>query len=208
MSEPKVLQMMPLTPAIQAQAEAAFTLRKLWESADQRAFVGAVAPGVRAHRDGGGEPGQPGRQRLTHARLDHGDEAVQCGERPAAGLGRELERLPHQLGLAGNAHSMLPAVPRIGGGAFAVVSRPDQIRFILVPHRIGALTDAERPFPIGRPAWADTAILVPEKRSISGFSDVLTGRSIRTRGGALSAAELLARFPVAVLVGGEREPAA
>jgi hydroxypyruvate reductase len=47
MSKPDVLQMMPITPAVQAQAEAAFTLRKLWEAADQEAYIGEVAPGAR-----------------------------------------------------------------------------------------------------------------------------------------------------------------
>jgi lactate dehydrogenase-like 2-hydroxyacid dehydrogenase len=48
MSKPDVLQMMPITPNIQAQADDAFALRKLWQAADARAFVGEVAPRVRA----------------------------------------------------------------------------------------------------------------------------------------------------------------
>jgi lactate dehydrogenase-like 2-hydroxyacid dehydrogenase len=40
--------MMPITPNIQAQADDAFALRKLWQAADARAFVGEVAPRVRA----------------------------------------------------------------------------------------------------------------------------------------------------------------
>jgi hydroxypyruvate reductase len=47
MTKPDVLQMMPVTPNIQAQAEEAFALRKLWEAADADAFVGAVGPEVR-----------------------------------------------------------------------------------------------------------------------------------------------------------------
>jgi lactate dehydrogenase-like 2-hydroxyacid dehydrogenase len=47
MTTPDVLQMMPVTPNIQAQAEEAFALRKLWEAADADAFVGAVGPEVR-----------------------------------------------------------------------------------------------------------------------------------------------------------------
>jgi lactate dehydrogenase-like 2-hydroxyacid dehydrogenase len=47
MTKPDVLQMMPITPAIQAQAEDAFALRKLWQAADAQAFLEEVAPGVR-----------------------------------------------------------------------------------------------------------------------------------------------------------------
>lgn len=47
MTKPDVLQMMPVTPNIQAQAKEAFALRKLWEAADADAFVGAVGPEVR-----------------------------------------------------------------------------------------------------------------------------------------------------------------
>ena len=48
MTKPDVLQLMPITPDIQAQAEAAFTLRKLWQAADGQAFIREVAPRVRA----------------------------------------------------------------------------------------------------------------------------------------------------------------
>jgi lactate dehydrogenase-like 2-hydroxyacid dehydrogenase len=47
MTKPDVLQMMPVTPNIQAQAEEAFALRKLWEAADADAFVGEVGQDVR-----------------------------------------------------------------------------------------------------------------------------------------------------------------
>ena len=47
MPKPEVLQMMPITPAIQAQAEEAFALRRLWQAADGQAFLDEVAPGVR-----------------------------------------------------------------------------------------------------------------------------------------------------------------
>ena len=47
MTKPDVLQMMPITPAIQAQAEDAFTLRKQWEAPDADAFVAEVGPQVR-----------------------------------------------------------------------------------------------------------------------------------------------------------------
>ena len=42
MTRPDVLQMMPLTPNIQAQADGAFTLRKLWQAADGQAFIAEV----------------------------------------------------------------------------------------------------------------------------------------------------------------------
>jgi hydroxypyruvate reductase len=45
--KPDVLQMMPITPNIQAQAEDAFALQKLWEAADADAFVAAVGAQVR-----------------------------------------------------------------------------------------------------------------------------------------------------------------
>jgi hydroxypyruvate reductase len=48
MTKPDVLQMMPITPNIQAQADDAFALRKLWQAADGQAFIGEVAPRVRA----------------------------------------------------------------------------------------------------------------------------------------------------------------
>jgi len=48
MTKPDVLQMMPITPNIQAQADEAFVLRKLWQAADGQAFLGEVAPRVRA----------------------------------------------------------------------------------------------------------------------------------------------------------------
>ena len=47
MTKPDVLQMMPITPNIQAQAEAVFALRKLWEAADADAFVAEVGANVR-----------------------------------------------------------------------------------------------------------------------------------------------------------------
>jgi hydroxypyruvate reductase len=47
MPKPEVLQVMPITPAIQAQAEAAFALRKQWQAADPQAFLDEVAPDVR-----------------------------------------------------------------------------------------------------------------------------------------------------------------
>ena len=47
MTKPVILQMMPITPAIQAQADEAFELRKLWQAADPDGFVAEVAPGVR-----------------------------------------------------------------------------------------------------------------------------------------------------------------
>ncbi|HSA83233.1 MAG TPA: 2-hydroxyacid dehydrogenase [Geminicoccaceae bacterium] len=48
MTKPDVLQMMPITPNIQAQADAAFALQKLWQAADGPVFIEEVAPGVRA----------------------------------------------------------------------------------------------------------------------------------------------------------------
>jgi lactate dehydrogenase-like 2-hydroxyacid dehydrogenase len=45
--KPEVLQMMPITPKIQAQADEAFTLRKLWDAPDADAYVREVAPWVR-----------------------------------------------------------------------------------------------------------------------------------------------------------------
>ena len=48
MTKPDVLQMMPITPNIQTQAGEAFVLRKLWQAADAQAFLGEVAPRVRA----------------------------------------------------------------------------------------------------------------------------------------------------------------
>lgn len=47
MSGPDVLQIIPITPATQAQAETAFTLHKLWQAADRDAFIADVAPRVR-----------------------------------------------------------------------------------------------------------------------------------------------------------------
>ena len=47
MANPEVLQLMPITPAPQADAEQAFTLHKMWEAENPRAFVTDVAPGVR-----------------------------------------------------------------------------------------------------------------------------------------------------------------
>ncbi len=47
MAKPEILQLMPITPAPQADAEQAFTLHRLWEAGDPRAFVREVAPGVR-----------------------------------------------------------------------------------------------------------------------------------------------------------------
>lgn len=48
MTKPDVLQMMPITPDIQAQADQAFALEKLWQAADGPAFIREVAPRVRA----------------------------------------------------------------------------------------------------------------------------------------------------------------
>ena len=48
MTKPDVLQMMPITPNIQKQADAAFAVQKLWQAADGPAFIGKVAPRVRA----------------------------------------------------------------------------------------------------------------------------------------------------------------
>jgi hydroxypyruvate reductase len=47
MSKPVVLQMMPITPKIQAQADEAFALRQLWQAADADAFVAEVGAEVR-----------------------------------------------------------------------------------------------------------------------------------------------------------------
>jgi lactate dehydrogenase-like 2-hydroxyacid dehydrogenase len=47
MSKPVVLQMMPITPKIQAQADEAFALRQLWQAADADAFVAEVGGEVR-----------------------------------------------------------------------------------------------------------------------------------------------------------------
>jgi lactate dehydrogenase-like 2-hydroxyacid dehydrogenase len=48
MTKPAVLQLMPITPNIQAQVDDAFLPHKLWQAADADAFVAEVAPGVRA----------------------------------------------------------------------------------------------------------------------------------------------------------------
>jgi hydroxypyruvate reductase len=47
MEKPEVLQMMPVTPKVQAQADEAFTLRKLWGAPDTEAYVREVGPWVR-----------------------------------------------------------------------------------------------------------------------------------------------------------------
>ncbi len=47
MDKPEVLQMMPITPKVQEQADAAFTLRKLWDAPDAEAFVREAGPWVR-----------------------------------------------------------------------------------------------------------------------------------------------------------------
>jgi hydroxypyruvate reductase len=47
MTKPAVLQLMPITPNIQAQVDDAFAPRKLWQAADADAFVAEVAPAVR-----------------------------------------------------------------------------------------------------------------------------------------------------------------
>ena len=47
MDKPEVLQMMPITPKVQGQADEAFTLRKLWDAPEAEAYVREVAPWVR-----------------------------------------------------------------------------------------------------------------------------------------------------------------
>ena len=44
MTKPAVLQLMPITPNIQAQVDDAFAPHKLWQAADADAFVAEVAP--------------------------------------------------------------------------------------------------------------------------------------------------------------------
>ena len=48
MIKPAVLQLMPITPNIQAQVDDAFAPHKLWQAADADAFIAEVGPEVRA----------------------------------------------------------------------------------------------------------------------------------------------------------------
>lgn len=47
MAGPEILQIMPITANTQPRADAAFTLRKLWQAGDRDRFLAQVAPGVR-----------------------------------------------------------------------------------------------------------------------------------------------------------------
>jgi hydroxypyruvate reductase len=48
MSKPEVLQIIPVTPEVQAEADAAFVVRRLFEADDPARYLHEVAPGVRA----------------------------------------------------------------------------------------------------------------------------------------------------------------
>ncbi len=60
------------------------------------------------------------------------------------------------------------------------------------------LGDAGR-WPLGRPAWQETRLVLPPDLADARFGEVLSGRELRASGGRLDAAELFAELPAALL---------
>ena len=88
------------------------------------------------------------------------------------------------------------------------IARPHTVAPNAAPH-IRSLCEvgASRLAPIGRSVWADTKLELPGRmeQKYGRFRDVFTGRSVCACEGALEAAAIFEKFPVALLVaeGGE-----
>jgi (1->4)-alpha-D-glucan 1-alpha-D-glucosylmutase len=74
---------------------------------------------------------------------------------------------------------------------------------VVVPRLTARLTGSGARPPLGSAVWADTHVLLPEALTAGPYVDVFTGARPETAGGpgprTLGVADLLARFPVAVL---------
>jgi (1->4)-alpha-D-glucan 1-alpha-D-glucosylmutase len=98
------------------------------------------------------------------------------------------------LAAAGRHAAHVCAFARRAGSAAVVV---------VVPRLTARLTDNGARPPLGAAVWADTHVLLPEELAAAAYVDVFTGATVPGapggRGRALSVAELLAEFPVALL---------
>jgi (1->4)-alpha-D-glucan 1-alpha-D-glucosylmutase len=79
----------------------------------------------------------------------------------------------------------------------------DQAALVVVPRRVaGLLGDAEVPL-VPPERWEDAAVLLPEGWADLAFRDVLSGaEAAAPQDGRWRVADLLARFPVALLLAG------
>ena len=71
---------------------------------------------------------------------------------------------------------------------------------IVVPRLTAGLPGAPSALPLGAAAWGDTRVTLPALPG--GFRDAFTGQEHAAGAGGVAVASLLARFPVALLVGG------
>ena len=112
-------------------------------------------------------------------------------------LTREALRLRREMPGLFTAGEYVPIVADGARGAnvFAFERRLGNLRAIVaVPRLIARLLGRERDLPLGQDAWLDTRLPIAGR-----FLNVFTGES-QTAGGSFPAAQLLAAFPVALLV--------
>jgi (1->4)-alpha-D-glucan 1-alpha-D-glucosylmutase len=85
--------------------------------------------------------------------------------------------------------------------AFAFLRHLDgTAALVLVPRlAVGLVPAADRP-PVGREAWGDTAVRLPDEFRDGRWVNAFTGEALAVRGDLLPAAEILSAFPVAILI--------
>ncbi len=80
-------------------------------------------------------------------------------------------------------------------------SRRDETILVIVPRLVFGLTDGLLRPPVGPEVWADTRLKLPDTLAGRPYRELFTGQAIPVKGDELPLADILADFPVAILVG-------
>ncbi len=114
---------------------------------------------------------------------------------------RRADREIFQVG----AYLPLKSAGRFGSHVIAFArSHERQWAVVIAPRFLSHLVQ-ESDFPLGRPVWQDTEVLMPQGAPVA-WRNAITGEAL-SAGQALSVGDALLRFPVALLMGeGKEEP--
>jgi (1->4)-alpha-D-glucan 1-alpha-D-glucosylmutase len=100
---------------------------------------------------------------------------------------------------AKGAYTPAPASGRHADNVVAFLRSNGEEAVLVVAPRLPAGLVAEGEWPLGEKVWGDTALALPGDLEGKTWRDIFTGARLRT-GNRVSLAQLLTRFPVAVLV--------
>jgi (1->4)-alpha-D-glucan 1-alpha-D-glucosylmutase len=108
-------------------------------------------------------------------------------------------RRAHREIFQAGAYLPLESAGRFGSHVIAFARRHEQQWAVVIAPRFSSHLVQEGDFPLGRPVWQDTEVLMPEGAPVA-WRNAVTGEALPA-GQALYVGDVLLRFPVALLMG-------